>query len=308
MAAALETFASTAKVNTDDARIDALKEQLRSIPWEVDYGRHVIMRDSYEETVGFQEVIRRARLMEAMVERKEIYIDDNLFVGSITGKTNGVYPYPEWNVEWMKEEKTVEKSKTPELKAANEWALDYWDKRSLKTRTEAILARRYGYDVDAIYGGGLVSSFHDWPGGGGNLNYPLVYQEGIASVIKDVEERQLSMEMRLPNASKLYFYEAALITMRAFIRLAHRYAELAREMAAKEKDETRKAELISLAETCEWVPENPARNLREAMQAHFLAHIFVEIEQPGCGYSEAFLGPAPGTVLSGRQGCRTHHL
>ncbi len=63
---------STAKVNAADARINALKEQLRSIPWEVDYARHVIMRDSYEETVGYQEVIRRARLMEAMVERKGI--------------------------------------------------------------------------------------------------------------------------------------------------------------------------------------------------------------------------------------------
>ena len=61
-------------------------------------------------------------------------------------------------------------------------------------------------------------------------------------------------------------------------------------MAAKEQDEPRKAELIAIAETCEWVPENPARNLREAIQAHFLAHIFVELEQPGCGYSEAYLG------------------
>ncbi len=114
---------STAKVTADDARIDAMKEQLRSTPWEVDYDRHVIMRDSYEETVGYQEIIRRAKLIEAVVERKGIYIDDNLFVGSITGQTNGVYPYPEWNVEWMKEEKTVEKSKTPELKAANEWVI-----------------------------------------------------------------------------------------------------------------------------------------------------------------------------------------
>jgi len=281
---------STAKVNADDARIDALKEQLRTNPFEVDYERHVIMRDVYEETVGYEQIIRRARLMEAMVERKKIYIDDNLFVGSITGKTNGVYPYPEWNVEWMKDEKTVEKSETPELRAANEWALDYWDKRSLKTRTESILAKRYGYDPKAVYGGGLVVSFHDWPGGGGNLNYPLVYQQGLASVIKDIEEREMSMEMRLPNASKFYFYEAALITMRALIRLAHRYAELAREMAEKERDETRKAELLAIAETCEWVPENPARNFREAMQAHFLAHIFAELEQPGCGYSEAFLG------------------
>ena len=78
--------------------------------------------------------------------------------------------------------------------------------------------------------------------------------------------------------------------MRAVIRLAHRYAELAREMAAKEKNETRKAELIAIAETCEWVPEHPARNLREAIQCHFFCHICAELEQVGCGYSEAYLG------------------
>ena len=129
-----------------------------------------------------------------------------------------------------------------------------------------------------------------WPGGGGNLNYPRVYNEGLASMIKEVEERQKALDMRLPNASKFYFYEACLITMRAVIRLAHRYAELAREMAAKEKDAARKAELIAIAETCEWVPEHPARNLREAIQCHFLCHICAEIEQVGCGYSEAYLG------------------
>ena len=109
-------------------------------------------------------------------------------------------------------------------------------------------------------------------------------------MIKDVEERQKALDMRLSNAPKFYFYEACLITMRAIIRLARRYAELAREMAAKENDAARKAELIAIAETCEWVPEHPARNLREAIQCHFLCHISAEIEQVGCGYSEAYLG------------------
>ena len=59
---------------------------------------------------------------------------------------------------------------------------------------------------------------------------------GLAGMIKEVEERQAALDMRLPNASKLYFYEASLIVMRAIVRLAHRYAELAREMAAKEKN------------------------------------------------------------------------
>ncbi len=47
--------------------------------------------------------------------------------------STAIYTYPEWNVDWMKEENTVEKSKTPEDRKANEWALNYWDKRSLKT-------------------------------------------------------------------------------------------------------------------------------------------------------------------------------
>ena len=59
--------------------IDALKEQLRSNPQEVDYERHIIMRDVYEETGGYNAIIRRARLIEATVERKKLYIDDNLF-------------------------------------------------------------------------------------------------------------------------------------------------------------------------------------------------------------------------------------
>jgi hypothetical protein len=59
---------NTAKVNADDARIDALKEQLRSTPSEVDYDRHIIMRDVYEETAGVNEIIRRARLIAATVE------------------------------------------------------------------------------------------------------------------------------------------------------------------------------------------------------------------------------------------------
>ncbi len=110
-------------------------------------------------------------------------------------------------------------------------------------------------------------------------------------MIKEIDEREAALEMRLPNADKFAFYEASRIVMKAFIRLAHRYAELAREMAASEADPVRKQELLAIAETCEWVPQHPARNLaREAIQCHFFCHIVSEIEQVGCGYSEAYLG------------------
>ena len=244
----------------------------------------------YDDTAGDQQILRRAKFMATLLERKKLYIDDNLFVGSMAGKVNAMYTFPEWNVDWMKEENVVENSKTPEDKKANEWVIKYWEKRSMRPRVLEIFEKRYGFDPRPVYQAGLIAEFFSWPGGGGNLNYPMVYKEGLASVLKDVKERQMALDMRLPNTSKLYFYEACQIVIKAIIRLAHRYAELAREMAAKEKNETRKAELIAIAETCEWVPEHPARNLREAIQCHFLCHMVAEIEQVGCGYSEAYLG------------------
>ncbi|MBE0712983.1 MAG: hypothetical protein IH583_11415 [Candidatus Aminicenantes bacterium] len=281
---------STGRVTADNARVDRLKEQHMSTPAAIDNERVRFMMKVYEDTAGSQQIIRRAKFFAYVLENKKLYIDENLFVGSIASTPNGIYTYPEWNVEWMKEEKTVEKSKTPEDRKANQWALDYWDKRSLKPRSDEIFIKKYGFDPNPSFKAGLIAEFTSWPGGGGNLNYPMIYNEGIASVIKDVTKRQAALDMLLPNAPKFYFYEACLISLRAVVRFANRYAELAREMAAKEKNETRKAELIAIAETCEHVPEHPARNLREAIQAHFFCHICAEIEQVGCGYSEAYFG------------------
>ena len=106
---------STARVKADDARIDRLKEQLRSTPKDVDFERVRIMAEVYEDTVGDQQILRRAKFFATLLERKKLYIDDNLFVGAMAGKTNAMYTYPEWQVNWMIEEKTVENSPTPEL-------------------------------------------------------------------------------------------------------------------------------------------------------------------------------------------------
>ncbi len=172
------TANSTARVKADDARIDRLKEQLRSTPQEIDFERVRIMAEVYEDTAGDQQILRRAKFFATLLERKQIYIDDNLFVGSMASTVNGIYTYPEWNVDWMKEEKTIEKSETPEDRKANEWALNYWDKRSLRPRTLEVFEKRYGFDPRPAYDAGLIAEFFSWPGGGGNLNYPRVYQRG----------------------------------------------------------------------------------------------------------------------------------
>jgi len=168
------TKSSTGQVTADKARIDRLKEQLRSTPAEVDFERVRIMADVYEETEGYQTIIRRAKFFATLLERKKLYIDDNLFVGSMASTVNGMYTYPEWQVDWMKEEKTVEECKDPEDKKANAWAVKYWDKRALKPRTLEIFEKRYGFDPRPAFDAGFVISFFDWPSNYINPNYPRV--------------------------------------------------------------------------------------------------------------------------------------
>ena len=64
-------------------------------------------------------------------------------------------------------------------------------------------------------------------------------------------------------------------------RFAERYAALAREMAAAEKDEARAAELRLIAETCERVPYEPARSFREAVQSVWFIQLILQIESNG---------------------------
>ena len=97
---------TTARVNADDARIDILKEKLRTTPKDLDFERVRIMHEVYGESAGDNQMLRRAKFLAAVLERKKLYIDDNLFVGAMGGKRNAVYTYPEWQVDWMIEEKT----------------------------------------------------------------------------------------------------------------------------------------------------------------------------------------------------------
>ncbi len=57
-----------------------------------------------------------------------------------------------------------------------------------------------------------------------------------------------------------------IITMEAIISFAHRYADMAENMAAQCIDETRKDELLTMAENCRVVPEYAPQTFLQAIQ------------------------------------------
>ncbi|MEL7568070.1 MAG: pyruvate formate lyase family protein [Dehalobacterium sp.] len=282
-----------------EERLKRLKDYLLDAPQKLDNERVKLLMDIYPKLDGEPTIIRRAKLFEYILENKTLYIDENFFVGSISQYVAGVYAYPEYNVEWMKDKSGNCVSHLGEISVSDEDrklfddVIDYFDERSIYYKTNKLFDELYGYSSKPAQEVGLFYDANSWPAGGGNLNYTRVMHEGLASMIKEAEERMASLtKVKLYNKDrkKVWFYQAATIVMRAIITLAHRYAELARKMAHEEKNPERKQELLEIADICQWVPEHPARTFKEAMQSFFLMHICSQIEATGCGYSLGYWG------------------
>ena len=87
------------------------------------------------------------------------------------------------------------------------------------------------------------------------------------------------------NYDRRDFWEAITITCDGFSILCRRHAQAARELATTEKDGTRKAELLGMAEACDAIAENPPKTFREAMQLHYFIFVGLFIEGNAGGYS-----------------------
>jgi formate C-acetyltransferase len=242
----------------------------------------------YKEYADYSPAILRARFFERLMDNKKIYIDDNLFVGSIAGEPGAFYVYPEWDPSWLKDDNKFE---IPEGKKA---LLDevgkYWEKRCLAYQTAETVKNIYGKDLHESIVAGQFTDLTAAPSGVSNSNYERVIKEGLGSVIKEAEENYKKLDVTLDNKDKFDFYQGVIIESKAIIRYAKRYAELAKLLAENEENETRKQEYLDIVEICTYVPENPARNFREAIQSHFFAHLASELEQVGCGVSQGYLG------------------
>lgn len=109
---------------------------------------------------------------------------------------------------------------------------------------------------------------------------------GIGQRIIDLEKECNPTDPSTPP--KQVFYRSALISLRAFQQLIHRYEELARVMAEEVGDATWRRELMEVAEVCEHIAEHPARTFREAIQLTWFVFLALCIEN---GTSHGCFGP-----------------
>jgi len=275
-------------------RTRQLRDTMLAVTPKLCSERARLYTESWKETEGEPTAIRRAKALEKVLSGMSIFIrPGELIVGNQASDVRAAPVFPEFYMRFITEEldgkpyRFEERPGDPfRVSQEDERILrelaDWWEGKTMAEYKRQLLPEetyQACYDVQAI-------EIFVWGEGGGSghfiADYPKVLNKGMHRIIKEAEERIKHLKLWEPGAlEQEEFLEAVIIALRVAINFAKRYAVLARGMADKEPDPKRKAELIKIAEHCEWVPGYPARTFWEAMQSLWFAHLIVQIESNG---------------------------
>ena len=100
-------------------------------------------------------------------------------------------------------------------------------------------------------------------------DFTKILTRGVKGIREEAQAKLAALSEPRDIVYKKPFLDAVIMTCDAMTTWSRRYAQLARELAAKEPNPQRKQELLEIADVCEWVPENPARTFREALQSQW---------------------------------------
>jgi formate C-acetyltransferase len=275
---------------TEKLRDDLLAKKPQMCP-----ERAVIYTRVYQETEGEPMIIRRAKAFRALLKGMTIYVQDGeLIVGNQASTPRSAPIYPETETCYLVEEgldKFEKRHEDPfvvpeDVKKNLEKILPWWKNRTVEEVAPHIMPELTCKLMNLNH-----KVFHPeihLRGGIGHVSggFERVLERGFEGLKKEAAQRLGELEFIDPeDMEKKNFYLAAIITCEGVIAFARRYSQLARKLAGKEKDPSRKEELKKIAEVCDQVPAKPTRNYHEAVQAIWFSHLLIQIESNGLGAS-----------------------
>ncbi|MDR3209962.1 MAG: hypothetical protein LBT36_04985 [Oscillospiraceae bacterium] len=264
-------------------RVAKMREKYRVTQPEICIARYRLITEFYMEHPELSGILKRAKNLRNILENIPIRIDDGeVIVGAQSAKYRAAALYPENSVVWLKEELTTRYISTreidPYIVAEEDRAyvlstVDFWMKECMSAKTDAQILDEYF----AVAGNGVTMfSAKDQcesPVGHFATGYNTAIRKGFGAIRAEAEAKRAELiETALPGESidRYNFYRAVTIVCDGIIALTKRYAKLAEEKAAAERDPERKKELERMAESLNWTVEKPARNFHDAVQCLFM--------------------------------------
>jgi pyruvate formate-lyase/glycerol dehydratase family glycyl radical enzyme len=272
------------------ARIHRMLEGFRDQPIRLNVERARLLTESMKASEGEPTVLRWGKALAHILTHHPIHIeDDELLVGSAgaSGRHAVVYcelvgpgrfyTHPDELVPSEPGDAILVTEQ--DVAILKDEILPYWERnqyhaalmKALPEDTRQLMERIFIVTPTAS-GRSMLAWAHD---------YEKALERGIGSIRREAEEKLAALDPfdTAGQVESRPFLESIVLVCDAMVVFAHRYAELARSMAATEPRDDRARELLEIADICERVPEHPARTFREAVQSQWFVQTVSRLEQ-----------------------------
>lgn len=277
-----------------EERTKKLNEAMRGVKPAICVERAKLLTESYKQTEGAPNILRRAYALTHVLKNMTIFIDeDELIVGNHASKPRSAPLFPEFGSFDKKELDLMPVRNVDTLQITEE------DKKYLleeiypwwKNKNTGDMARYY---IDDKIMEVLNSQYRVFDpisrtrSGYGHYipNIETVLKKGFAGLEKEAKEHIENLDILDHDyTEKIHFYKSVLIIIEGVKFFSERYAALARKMAGETDDTRRKKELELIASVCDRVPYYPAESYYEALQSYWFTILIDYISQNGSAIS-----------------------
>ena len=266
-------------------RIKTLRQQsVEAVP-HIYIERAKLITDAYkmyEGTVSVPEM--RALAFKHFMENRSLCINDHeLIVGEKGDSPQAAPTFPELCCHTLEDMNVMDsrdiiffKVNDNDRKIQEEEIIPYWEKRSLRNK----MLNNLGEEWKKCYGAGIFTEFMEQRGPGHTVGGDVFYRKGFLDLKAEAQAYLDALDFINDKDAlrKKQELEAMKICCDAIIIYAKRYAKYAKELAEKESDPVRKAELLQIAENCSVVPAHAPQTYYQALQMYWFVHIGVTTE------------------------------
>jgi len=277
-------------------RLRKLKENfLKQVPSVTTYRARAITKIA-KENPGMPKILLRAKCFRYCCETAPLVIQDNeLIVGSPCGRPRAGAFSPDIAWRWMKDEIDTIGSRPQDpfyisdedKRIMREELFPYWEGKSLDETCEDQYREAGLWEMS---GESFVSdcSYHAVNGGGdSNPGYDVILmKKGMIDIQNEAREHLKKLDYANPeDIDKIYFYKSIIDTTEGVMAYARRLSAYAAELAQKETNPKRKAELQKISEINARVPANKPSTFWEAIQAVWTIESLLVVEENQTGMS-----------------------
>jgi pyruvate formate-lyase/glycerol dehydratase family glycyl radical enzyme len=273
-------------------RVERLKEEFFEAPnaWNLERAR--LVTQAYREHLTEAPVVQQALALARVLDAKTIFIrDGELLVGNYAARLGDYEIYPEYTFQdvviryvHFDFDRELDESdfETDEARREFRSIREFWRGRCMHEIADTVIPAEIQEMRDTRE---ICCNPYGRDEGQGHIvvQYDEVVRKGLRHYIDKARARMEACYAT--DAQGYHFNRAVVVALEAVVRFAHRYAELAEQLARTEGDPQRKKELETIAENCRRVPEYPAETFWQACQAVWFIHLVMHLEQNGFSIS-----------------------